>query len=188
MTKNATVPPASPLATFMKGLIDSKKFDSAEIVTDNPKRLSGSVVRRPHLHGKEESQRWESYDKIENECINCPQRRASIDDDDVFFSDFEGSSCSEGDDDDDDEADDTSSTPLPSAPLSPPFGNNEMDDVMLQNHNEKQSSSLSYQMALQMVQQKYAASSLSSPTQSPIQQSKNKLRSGIRGGESSVRG
>lgn len=167
MPKKSTIPPASPLATFMKGLIDSKKFDCTEIVSDNPKRLSASSLRPP-LQTSGDSQRWGSQHKIDTDCINCPQRRASIDDDDPFFSDYE---CSDDEDDDDDmnsHTTSTTSTPLPRAPLSPPFENTCGKGGMSSDSNSDKSS-LPYQMALRMVQQKYAATSISSPTQSPLQ-------------------
>mmetsp|Transcript_34842 Transcript_34842/g.84384 ORF Transcript_34842/g.84384 Transcript_34842/m.84384 type:complete len:180 (+) Transcript_34842:134-673(+) len=178
MTKNSTVPD-SPLATFMKGLIDSKNFASTEIVTDNPRRLSHSSSVRTLLQSTGESQRWESCEKNESEGMNCPQRRLSIDDDDLF-SDFEGSSCCEDENDDDDMHSHSNSTPRPRAPMSPPFASYEKDGMQ-----KDDTSSLQYQMALRMVQQKYSATSISSPTQSPLQPPK-KLCPGSRS-ESSFR-
>ena len=176
MTSTSTIPDESPLAAFMKDLIDSKKFECTQIVTDNPKRLSlTSPILREHDKQKE---RWELCEKHESEIINCPQRRASIDDDELF-SDKDFSDCCSDDDgdlDDDVEDDDdmnshTSSTPLPSSPLSPSIGGS---DKRIENTSD--ASALPYQMALRMVQQKYAATSITSPAQSPAQQPKKRVQ------------
>jgi len=160
MIKKAAIPPpqecASPLAIFMKGLIGNNKINHTEIIADNPRRLRNLFLREMVTVGdckeKKLQRRWEGDEKNEFiNCPHCPQRRASVDED----FDFSDSS-------DLDEDDTTHSFTIPRDPISPSSSYN--DAAMPKNSTGEK---MQYQMALQMVQQKYATSTISSPLKAP---------------------